>query len=434
MAMRAVVSRPCVRAGPAHVPFERTSWAIASLAPLPSGGLAWEEAEEPRWGAVGKAAVWSSYRLGKIFGVPVAVSPSWFIAFGLVIGVLALRVYPDAIPGRSDNLYWAMAFISGLLFFVSILLHELAHSVVAKAFGIPVHGITLFILGGVSHIAREAPKASQEFLMAFAGPATSLALGIAGFLLWLPLEGSGAPMAVVLEWLWLMNLGVALFNLVPGFPLDGGRVLRAALWGVSGRYEGATRWSTYIGRGIAWTIVAYGSASLLLGEDEAWAVDAVGGFWLIMIGAFLDFAARGTWERTQLLLRMNDFRVGEAVERDWPRIAMHTRIADVEQEGMLAESGDHMLVIESDRVIGLITGDIALTALDNDRFVCARDLMIPAAELAAIDSGHTGFEAWERMETTGVDLLPVVEGSRFLGVVRRQSLIRRMEQRSQGAL
>lgn len=375
--------------------------------------------------------MWTSYRLGRLFGVPVGISPSWFIAFGLVIGVLALRVYPTAIPARGDDLYWSMAFISGLLFFVSILLHELAHSVVARAFGIPVHGITLFILGGVSQIAREAPKASQEFLMAFAGPATSLALGGLGLVAWLALGPSDEPLTVVIEWLWLMNFGVAIFNLVPGFPLDGGRVLRAALWGVSGSYSGATQWSTYIGRGVAWMIVAYGASSLLFGEDQAWAVDAVGGLWLVLIGAFLDLAARGTWERTRLLLRMRDFRVAEAVERDWPLVAAHARIVDIEAEGMLADSLDHLLVVDDWRVIGLITGEVAMQALDGDRSVCARDLMTPAAELAAIDSEQTGFEAWERMESAGVDLLPVVQGTRFLGIVLRQGLISQLEQRPQ---
>lgn len=373
----------------------------------------------------------SSFRLGRVFGVPVGLSPSWFIAFALVMGVLAMRIYPDAIPARSADLYWAMAFVSGLLFFLSILLHELAHSVVAKAFGIPVKGITLFILGGVSQITREAPKARQELLMAFAGPATSFVLAGLALLAWTAAGPGQTPVTIILEWLWLMNFGLGAFNMVPGFPLDGGRVLRATLWGVSGSYSGATRWSSYIGRGIAWLMMGYGAFILLLGPRLGWGTDALGGVWLILIGAFLDVGAKGSWLHTRALLRLREFTVNDALERDWPQVAPFAILSDVEAEGMLADDDDHLLVVEDGRVIGVAPGDQALRALERP-FAQASEVMIPAASFAAVAGGESALEAWHRMDGADIDLLPVVEGARFAGLVRRRQLIELMQRDGRG--
>jgi Zn-dependent protease len=374
-----------------------------------------------------------SFPLGRVFGVPVGLNPSWFIAFGLLTGILALRVYPLAIPARDADLYWAMALVSGVLFFFSILLHELAHSVVARAFGIPVKGITLFILGGVSQITREAPRARQELLMAFAGPATSFVLAGLALAAWFLAGAGGRPVAVILEWLWVMNFGVGLFNMVPGFPLDGGRVLRAAIWGISGSYAGATRWAAYAGRGIAWVIITYGALSVLLGDRIGWGTDILGGFWLIFIGGFLDMAARGSWLRTRSLMALRTVPVADVVETGWPLLAPFARLEDAEAQGMVATEDDHLLVVDDGRIIGVVAGDRALQALDEDSMATAIQVMFPAASFEPIKAGDTAMEAWERMEERGVPVLPVLDEGRFAGLVRRGRLLQLLRRNGQPA-
>ncbi len=363
--------------------------------------------------------MWTSYRVGRLFGVPVGLNPSWFIAFALVTGMLALRVYPGAVPARGADLYWSMALVSGVLFFLSILLHELAHSVVAKAFGIPVRGITLFLLGGVSQITRDAPRARQEFLMAFAGPVTSLGLAAIALGAWVAAGAGQGPVAAVLEWLWLMNFAMGVFNLVPGFPLDGGRVLRAALWGVSGSYAGATRWAAYIGRAIAWLIVAFGAASILLGEFGA---GIIGGLWLVAIGVFLDLGARGSWLRVRSLMALRERSVGELAESDWPMVAPYALISDIDAEGMVADD-DNLVVVEDRRVVGILLGGSALRALAVSGSSTAASAMIPAERLDPVGAGETALVAWERMEADDLDLLPVIDGDRFAGIVRRRAIL-----------
>ena len=371
-----------------------------------------------------------SVSLGRVLGVPVGLSPSWFIAFGLVTTLLALRVYPAALPFQATQLYWTMAALSGLLLFASVLVHELAHSVVALAFGIPVLGIRLFLLGGVSQITREASKAREEFLVAFAGPATSFALAAAALGVWAAIGTGHRPLAAVMEWLWLMNAGLGVFNLMPGLPLDGGRLLRAVIWGVSGSYFWATRLAAWAGRAVAWTLIGWGLLSILAPGNFRWMVDTFSGFWLIFIGGFLEVAARGAWRQARDILVLRAASVTQVLERDWPRVASWARLRDIEEEGMLAEEGDHLLVVDDGTVVGIIPGKVALEALEVHPGMLAGDIMRPAGEFTALRVDGTAFDAWDQMTVTESDLLPIVDGhGLFLGLVRQQRLLFLLEQR-----
>jgi Zn-dependent protease len=226
--------------------------------------------------------------------VPIGLNFSWFLTFCFVILTLALRVYPDIFPDSSTWVYWVMGVVSGVLFFASILTHEMAHSLIAKAYGIPVKGITLFIFGGVSQITKEAARPLAEFIMAFAGPATSVLLaGAFGLLWWLTGAAEDEPLPVMLEWLWLMNLFLGAFNLTPGFPLDGGRILRSILWGVTGNYRQSTHWASRIGQLMA--------ALMATDRRNHTAHHSLGrwGPWLIIMGMFLDSAARQSWRQVR---------------------------------------------------------------------------------------------------------------------------------------
>lgn len=226
----------------------------------------------------------SSIRLGRIAGIEIGIHYTWIFIFLLVSWSLAQGFFPEYYPGWERMSYWITGVASALLLFVSVLLHELAHSLVAQARGMRVQSITLFIFGGVSNIEEEAEQPRIEFAMAIVGPLTSLAL--AG-VFWAVLETLGdrqAPLAATLGYLALINAILGVFNLLPGFPLDGGRVLRSILWGQTGSLSRATNIAATVGRLFGWGLIAFGVFQLLSGNF-------LGGLWIAFIGWFLSSAA-----------------------------------------------------------------------------------------------------------------------------------------------
>jgi Zn-dependent protease len=238
-----------------------------------------------------------SLRLGRIFGIPVEINVTWVIIFLLLTYLLVNRFDASSLRWPATQ-QWAVAVVTVVLFFLSVLAHELSHSLVALSRGIRVLGITLFIFGGVSHLEREPERPSEEFLVAVVGPLTSLALAVAatGVLLglnsgnwpWNARVGSPVEMvAVLLAW---GNLSVGIFNLLPGFPLDGGRVLRAAVWAGSGSFVTATKVAARCGQGVGLLMIAGGIIFAIRGN-------LVDGIWAMVIGAFLLSVATGSYPR-----------------------------------------------------------------------------------------------------------------------------------------
>ena len=365
----------------------------------------------------------SSVKLGSIFGVPIGLNYSWFLTFGFVILILAIRVYPDIFPDSSARLYWPMAIVSGVLFFASILTHEMAHSLIAKAYGIPVKGITLFIFGGVSQITKEAARPLAEFIMAFAGPATSVLLaGVFGLLWWLTGAGEGEPLAVVLEWLWLMNLFLGAFNLAPGFPMDGGRILRSALWGITGNYRQSTRWASRVGQFMAYALMAVGFAGMV--RLIPW-LDPVGSLWLIVLGMFLESAARQSWRQVRTLEFLKTFHAREIMTTDFPTGEASASIAEVLTANPAAARAGCVFVVEGERVAGLIQAD-ALRSLSRARWhtTPAGELMTPTARVRVIGPEEDAASILQTMEAEDLSCLPVVEGGRLVGLVSREGLAR----------
>jgi Zn-dependent protease/CBS domain-containing protein len=365
----------------------------------------------------------SSVKLGSVFGVPIGLNFSWFLTFGFVILILAVRVYPDIFPDSGAWLYWPMAVVSGVLFFASILIHEMAHSLIAKAYGIPVKGITLFIFGGVSQITREATRPLAEFIMAFAGPATSVLLaGVFGLLWWLTGAGEGEPLAVVLEWLWLMNLFLGAFNLTPGFPMDGGRILRSALWGLTGNYRQSTRWASRVGQLMAYALMAVGFAGIV--RLVPW-MDPVGGLWLIVLGMFLESAARQSWRQVRTLEFLKTFRAHDIMTTDFPTIEASAPIGEALAASPVARHAGCVFVVEDQRVAGLIQAD-ALRNLSRARWQTtpASELMTPTAQARVVGPDEDAASILQTMEAEDLSGLPVVEGGRLLGLVSRENLAR----------
>jgi Zn-dependent protease len=365
----------------------------------------------------------SSVKLGSIFGVPIGLNYSWFFTFGFVILILAIRVYPDVFPDSGARLYWPMAVISGVLFFASILTHEMAHSLIAKAYGIPVKGITLFIFGGVSQITREATRPLAEFIMAFAGPATSVLLaGVFGLLWWLTGAGEGEPLPVVLEWLWLMNLFLGAFNLAPGFPMDGGRILRSALWGLTGNYRQSTRWASRVGQLMAYTLMAIGFAGVV--HLIRW-MDPVGSLWLIVLGMFLESAARQSWRQVRTLEFLKTVRARDIMTTDFPTIEARASVAEVLSANPVALRAGCLFVMEDERVVGFIQAG-ALRSLSRDRWQTtpAGQLMTPSSRVRVVGPDEDAASILQSMEAEDLPGLPVVEDGRLLGLVSRESVAR----------
>ena len=230
-----------------------------------------------------------SLRLGKIFGIPVEVNISWILVFLLLTYLLAGE-FEDARLRWPTVQRWSVAMVTVVLFFLSVLVHELSHSVMALSKGIPVRGINLFIFGGVSRLDKEPDRPLIEFMVASAGPLISIVLAVVLGGIWFLLGRGDSPVEVVLVLLTWANLSLGVFNLVPGYPLDGGRLLRAGIWGLTGNHRKATRIASGIG-------LLVGGAMLLGGISLAVFLEPVDGVWLAIVGAFLFSMAKSSFPR-----------------------------------------------------------------------------------------------------------------------------------------
>jgi len=256
----------------------------------------------------------ANVKLGRIFGIPLELHPSWFLIFGLVTWSLAIGYFPVEYPTLPMVAYWMLGAATSLLFFGSVLIHELGHSVVALRNQVPVRRIILFIFGGVAQIGREPPDAGTEFRIAIAGPLSSLGLaaGFAG-LWWLDqaIPYLDAPSV----WLMRINLLLAFFNLIPGFPLDGGRILRAVIWHFTGNFYRATQVAVFTGQLAAFGFISLGILIILTGY---W----LNGLWLVFIGWFLQNAAAASYAQTSLQESLRDVTVAQAMTRDCPLVSL----------------------------------------------------------------------------------------------------------------
>jgi len=259
----------------------------------------------------------SQIKLGRIGGIEIGLHYSWFLIAALIAFSLAAHFHSIRL-GWSNYLIWGVSLVTAVLFFVALLLHELAHSLVAKSQGLNVRSITLFALGGVSQIETEAPDATTEFWIAIVGPITSALVGIA--CLWAaPLSGgtltNEAPSVVapILLWLGYINLALAAFNMIPGYPLDGGRVLRSVLWWITGSGRRATRWASQVGQIVAFLFIIVGVYRFFVGAN-------FGGLWLAFIGWFLMDAARSSYVQFGLFEGLQGRKVADLMAHDCPRV------------------------------------------------------------------------------------------------------------------
>lgn len=252
-----------------------------------------------------------SIHITTILGIPIEINYTWFIVFFLVTWTLAQNYFPAALPNAPVYVYWIISVVAAFLFFITLLAHELSHSAVAIKNNLPIKGITLFIFGGVAHMSKEPQSAGVEFKMAIAGPLCSFGLSFIFFVLTQLFYNLGFPMAVVVvtDYLSVINLIVGIFNLIPGFPLDGGRILRAALWSIFGDMKRATRIASGLGRLFAYFLMGMGFLYFFYGA-------ILSGMWLIFIGFFLQEAASTSYQQVVMKKSLSGVNVQNIMSRN----------------------------------------------------------------------------------------------------------------------
>jgi Zn-dependent protease/CBS domain-containing protein len=303
----------------------------------------------------------SSLRLFRIAGIDIGIHYSWIFIFVLISWTLAVGVFPTQHPGQSAGLYWAMGIITALLLFVSVLLHELAHSLVARSRGMQVSSITLFILGGVSNLEEEPEKPGIEFSMAIVGPLTSLVLGIICWGIVSAMTGTlvspaglltgsafNTPTQTVLGYLAWINVSLAVFNLLPGFPLDGGRVLRSILWGSTGNLVRATNIAGMVGQVFGWAMIAFGVFQLLAGNF-------IGGLWIAFIGWFLNSAADASRKEITLRERLSHIKVKDVTRIEPRTVTPDITVADLVNQIFSQQHGRAIPVCQDGHLRGIVT-------------------------------------------------------------------------------
>jgi len=290
----------------------------------------------------------SSFRLFRIAGIDIGVHYTWIFIFVFISWSLAQGFFPQAYAGWDTLTYWITGIIAALMLFVSVLLHELAHSLVAKRRGIPVASITLFFFGGVSNLEEEPKKPMAEFTMAIVGPGTSLVLALVFWLLYLIPADKTGPLAAMLSYLALINLILAVFNLLPGFPLDGGRVLRSIIWGATGNLVKATNIAGRIGQLLGWALIGVGIYFIFF-------VSIVSGLWMAFIGWFLSGAASASRREVTVRESLSGIRVRDFVDLNTTTISPETTVAEMVDNIFRRQHGRAVPVCRDGRLLGIVS-------------------------------------------------------------------------------
>lgn len=354
-----------------------------------------------------------SFRLGSVLGFEIRIDYSWFVIFLLIFWTFSFASFPFNFPGFSAGVYIAMGLVSTILFFVSLLAHELSHSLVARGRGIPIEGITLFIFGGVSKTKGEAKSPGDEFWIAIVGPITSLVIGVA---LWLIgaygiRGGWSIPVSGSALYLGVLNIALAVFNMVPGFPLDGGRVLRSIIWKVTGSVTRATYYASMAGQVIGYILI-------VLGVVEAFAVSLIGGIWLAIIGWFLRNAAAMSYRQHLLQGVLEGVPAAEAMTPNPATVSPDLTLKEVMDDHFLREPYNAYPVVQDEHPVGLVTLD-QVRAIPPDQWQTRQvgEVMSPAPDGLTVAPDAPMTQVLEKMQTGGVDRVLVTRGGHLEGII-----------------
>jgi Zn-dependent protease/CBS domain-containing protein len=355
-----------------------------------------------------------SWKIARVAGIPIRLHFSWFIVFALITWSLSTFYFPDAAPDLPAASYWVRGALAALLLFASIALHELGHSLVARRHGVAIESITLFIFGGVAQMKGEPPHPRAELRIALAGPLTSLVLAAAFFAASMSTRGGTQAL---FSYVGRINLIIALFNLVPGFPMDGGRVLRSLLWARGGNFFRATRTAAGVGRRIAIFFIAFGIFSVFARMP--------GGLWLMLIGWFLHGAAEASQRQTALQEVLSGFKVKDMMTKDIVALGPSTTVADAVNDYFLRYGYGGLPVVEGGRFLGFVTlKEVKDVPRSRWGAVTLGDILVPHEERWEVSPEDDVVTALESMIRQDKGRLVIVERGELRGLITRNGVAR----------
>lgn len=368
----------------------------------------------------------SGFNLGKLFGIQFRLHYTWFFIFLLITVSLSWQVFPVFYPGWSQLLYWVVGITTSLLFFASVLAHELAHSLVGRANGIPIKSITLFIFGGMAQMTKEATRAGAEFKMAAAGPACSLAIGGVFALVWFLTQDIIEPLSAMAFYLAQINVVLAVFNLIPGFPLDGGRVFRSLMWRFSGNYQRSTRIATRVGQGVAYSFILGGILMMFLLHE--W----LGGIWIVLIGWFLQNAASASYRQTRWRQALRGLTASQIMTSDYTEVPPNLTLAELVKGFVLPRGHSFFIVTGEGGVKGILAlpniKSVPQSSWDTTQL---EKIMLPLGQLKVARPEQDALSIVEEMDENELNQMPVVSEGRIIGLITRDNLIRFLRARSE---
>jgi Zn-dependent protease len=365
----------------------------------------------------------SDIKLGQVWGIPIGLNASWFLIFALLTFSLAGGFFPQAFPGISGLVALMAAVVTSVLFFGSVFLHELGHAYAAQRSGIRVRGITLFIFGGVAQLEHESRTPGEEFRIAAAGPLVSFALSALFAIL--AAVGGATLLGVIGSWLAGVNMTLALFNLIPGYPLDGGRLLKAAVWQYTRDEHRATRVAAMGGRWVAWGFIGFGVFEVFIGA-------VFNGLWMIVIGWFLKNAANQTMNVSRIQQTLAGVRVGDVMNRAWSLVNALTPLQDIVQNYALRTGERAFIIREDERLAGLLTlNDLARVPQNVWRYTVARQVMTPWERVLRVQVDTDLMAALRTMDEARVQQIPVEQNDQLVGMLTREAAVRHLQMRMQ---
>jgi len=378
------------------------------------------------------------FKLGRIFGITIRIDWSWLFIFLLIAWDLA-TVFAQVHPGWTTWQAWLVALTAAVLFFGSVLAHELAHSLVARARGVPVRSITLFLFGGVSDIQREPPSPLAEFLITIVGPITSIVLGVVFILLSgvaigpvdvvlaspFNLVGRLDPLTTLLLWLGPINILVGLFNLIPGLPLDGGRILRSILWAITHNLRRATHWASVVGQALAWLMIVLGVAMIFGVRVPFFGTGFISGLWLAFIGWFLNSAAAQSYQQVVIEDILAGVPVSQLMRADSLAVPDAISIGDLVQNYMMGTEDQSVPVVSGGQLVGLVTvEEVRKVPHQKWAMTTVAQIMTPADKIVEVTPDEDVVEALRELTQHEAAQLPVVRNGQMIGMVRRRDIAR----------
>jgi Zn-dependent protease/CBS domain-containing protein len=364
-----------------------------------------------------------SIRLGTIRGIPLFISPTWLIIFVLFLWTFAGSYYPDRYEGWTSQAYFAAGLTTAVLFFASVVIHEFGHALTAERFGIRTRRITLLPIGGLAEIEREAEKPGHEFAIAIAGPLTSLLLGGLFLCLYFLLHPINVPLGGITAYLGWANIVLALFNLIPGFPMDGGRVLRAIVWGITKSYGRATRVAAGVGSFVAYAFIFFGVTLLFRGQ-------LANGIILAFMGWFILSSAQMSVQQLDVQQGLAGVAVAQVMSRAFATVDGTTNLARAMRDVFLGYNTRTAAVMHGERFVGFVTlTDVMRVPQERWEWTTVADVMVPTQRLVTVQPDAPVLTAVHLMQEGEYNQLPVLVEGRMVGLITRNDILRFLQLR-----